>query len=356
MSIQLFFSTLVCFCICISFAADPAEAAELPQTVTGRVAETKELIATARRTLGDHGVLAIRSAERCKAIETQLVALGWKPPAEPNLGQIDFDNQMLVLIYKNGDVADTFSLRPFDEAKRPKDLDIVMSYIIYKARGEVVERCNFIIAIVPRQPKLEVTVSTYHPANGGPFPTPEKAQLEWRGEVGAESGDIVDSLRGKIEAAEARVAKGKDIEIKFTLEHAGGDQVKAGRFANQNESVFVWDGKYSNGYRNHAFEVRTPDGKTHFLRPKEILNWDKNAPHPEEIRAGQSYVLPGWQFGMAHKSLAALGLATSLPGKYAITGIYLEAAESAKKSGREFSIWGGNIATGTIEVDVVEAK
>lgn len=352
MPIRFALHCLVCIWTGIACSASNVLAAEMPQTVTGRIAETKELMAAARRTLGDHGVLAIRSPVRWKVLEAQFVALGWKPPAEPKLGQIDFDHQMLVLVFKNGDVADTFSLRTLAEEQRPRGLDVVMSYIIYKARGEVVERCNFLVAIVPRQPRLEVTVSTYHPANGGPYPTPEKAQLEWRGMVGSESGDVVDSLRGQIEAAETKVAKGQDISVKFTLEHAGGGQVKSGHFAGPTESVFVWDGKYSNGYRNHAFEVRTPDGKTHLLRPQEILNWDKNAPHPEEIKPGEPYALPEWQAGKTHKSLAALGLDTSLPGKYVITGIYLEAAQPTKWNGREFNLWGGNIATGTIVVDV----
>ena len=128
-----------------------------------------------------------------------------------------------------------------------------MGYIIYKQRAKVVNGCNFILAVVPQVKRLNVSVSTYHPMNGGPYPTPDKGRLEWRGAVGSDAGDIVDGLQGVIEAASPMPSSGQDIEVKVTLRLAGEAFVNDGRFASTGEAVHVWDGKYSNGYRNHAF-------------------------------------------------------------------------------------------------------
>ena len=127
-------------------------------------------------------------------------------------------------------------------------------------------------------------------------------------------------------------------------------QVKTGQFASQRDSVWVWDGKYSNGYRNFAFEVRTPDGESHYLRPKVIDNWDKNIPHPVEISAGKPYVLPGWTEESGTKSLKELGLDLTQPGVYSITGVYLENGGHDKDRDVERTLWGGNIATNTVTV------
>ena len=72
------------------------------------------------------------------------------------------------------------------------------------------------------------------------------------------------------------------------------------------------------------------------------------------IKPGAAYVLPEWQEGKTHKSLKALGLDTSKPGKYTITGIYSQVAGTAKWNGAEHTMWGGTIATNTIEVEVAE--
>ncbi len=330
--------------------------ATLPPALTGRVAATAALLADARKTLGDHGCLAIRSAERWQAVRRLLAGLGWKPPAKhPLISGPDFDRHMLILVYKNGDEADQFAVRRFDGRGKPPALEVVMGYVIYKKRPQVVERCNFLVAAVPRLPRLDVTVSTYHPFNGGPYATPAKAMLEWRGVVGTDAGDVADGLRARIAVKAAKVRSGRDILARFTLEYADGAQVKFGQFVGRPGPAWVWDGKYSNGYRNHAFEVRGPDGKVHFLQPKEIRKWDKNVPHPVEVKAGKPYVLPEWFEGRFEKSLKALGLDTARPGMYQITGIYTEAGGPARWNGAdstEHKLWGGTVASNTVTVEV----
>lgn len=326
-------------------------AAEEPVVVTGRIAATKELMVKSRQRLGDHGVLAIRSAERWEAIQAELIALGWPPPVSKGTRKLDFTQQMLVLVYKNGDELDAFSLRSYAAGEKPR-LDVVMSYVIYKQRAQIVERLNFLLATVPIAQKLDVSVSTYHPQNGGPYPTPDKARLEWQGAVGSAAGDIASGLRGRIEPAALAVNTGIDLQLKFVLEFADAAKVKEGRFASQVDGVKVWDGKYSNGYRNHAFQVVAPDGKSHYLRPKVIEDWSKNAPHAVAVTADKSYVLPEWIYGHVLKSLAALGLDTSLPGKYEITGLYEESAQTIERGEVWHELWGGTIASNTVTVEV----
>jgi len=135
-------------------------------------------------------------------------------------------------------------------------------------------------------------------------------------------------------------------------------KAKPERFGTTPKSVFVWDGKYSNGYRNHAFFVTTPDGKTTLLRPKVIADWDKNAPHPVAITAKGSYHLPNWVEGETLKSLKSLGLDTTIPGTYTITGLYEETGNKAENEGgkaREATqMWGGSIISNTITVEVMK--
>src|SRR5262249_16774864 len=152
--------------------------------------------------------------------------------------------------------ADRFAVHKCAVGDKPR-LQVVMSYIIYKGRGEPAERLCFLLALVPRQPKLEVSVATYHPHNGGPYPSPEKAQFEWRTQLGDEAGDVVDELRAEITLADPKIKPGQDIQLKFTLRR-GDAEIAAGHFGRKIDAVEVWDGKYSNGYRNHGFEVRTP--------------------------------------------------------------------------------------------------
>ena len=334
-------------------AAQATLASEPVSSLASRFATADAEFVVAQRTLGDYGCRTIRSQARWGEVQSQLAQLGWRRPSGGSaLGEIDFDKQMIVMVHKCGDEGDRFAVRRYQDGDSPS-LELVMGYIIYKSRAKVVNGCNFILAVVPLAKRLSVSVSTYHPHNGGPYPTPEKARLEWRGVVGSEAGDIVDGLQGTIEAKSPKGAVGQDIQVKFTLQLAGEALVKDGQCASPREAVCVWDGKYSNGYRNHAFEVRSPDGKVRLLRPAVIDQWDKNAPHPVEIKAGKPYVLPEWYEGAYLKSLEKLGLDTGQAGRYVITGIYMEKGGTAQMIGQGTKMWGGDIATNTITVEVV---
>jgi len=90
--------------------------------------------------------------------------------------------------------------------------------------------------------------------------------------------------------------------------------------------------------------VTTPDGKTALLRPKPIEIWEKNRFHPVEITAYAPYHL----LSAAAQSLKELGLDTSTPGTYTITGLYEETASVEGKT----PMWGGSITSNTITVEV----
>jgi hypothetical protein len=190
--------------------------------------------------------------------------------------------------------------------------------------------------------------------NGGPHPTPDKALLEWSGVFGPQSGDTVNGLQAVITPESSKVKPGEDIQLKFELQFKNRGQVKNGEFAQEPASAFVWDGKYSNGYRNHGFQITTPAGKTLFLQPTMINNWDKNAPHRVEVKEATPYVLPGWG-GPDSKSLKALGLDTSAPGMYTIIGVYAEIPAPRNPKGEDgtpVSTWGGKVTTAPVTVKV----
>ena len=118
-------------------------------------------------------------------------------------------------------------------------------------------------------------------------------------------------------------------------------------------NLFVWDDYGPEGYLNAAFFVTTPDGKTTLLRPKEKQWLRTPVPHPVEINAQNAYHLPGQRDAPNHKSLRELGVDTSTPGIYTITGLYEESATTtATPDGKKISLWGGSIASNTVKVEV----
>jgi hypothetical protein len=237
---------------------------------------------------------------------------------------------------------------------KPIELDLLMRFNVYKRRDRVRNACKFFLAAVPAAASAKVTVSTYY--DGDPKAensSPEKARLEWSALLGGSGGDVVDDLQSRIEPDVRQVKVGGDIRLRFTLAHVDPTQVNSGQFGRRFSNVAVWDGKYSNGYRNHGFEVRQPDGTTIFLQPKEILNWDKNIPHLVTIPTNGTYVLPNWVEGETYKSLKALGLAATQIGVYIITGIYSETGDLTADGQVEPRLtWGGRIASNTIKVEV----
>ena len=153
-------------------------------------------------------------------------------------------------------------------------------------------------------------------------------------------------LRGTIATPVASVRAGEDIHVRFAV---GLDSPE------RTDTLHVWDSKFSNGYRSWWFEVRGPDGKVRVLRRPVQDTWDKNAPHAVAITAGSPYALVGWGTqagkevgGQHHFSLVSLGLDTSAPGAYAVTGFFEQ--DGGKQQGRTF--WGGRLVTNRLAIDV----
>jgi len=301
--------------------------------------------------LGSSGARVFRTAAQWTSFQDRLTALGWEKPADNALSKVDFARDMIVCVFENGDEGNTLNIRKATSDGKIADIDLAMSYIIYKQHGEPVEKWRFMALSVPQAPQVKVSVASYHPANGGPYPTIDKARPEWSATLGEAAGDLVGGLQGNIEAKNATVKAREDIQIQFTLQFLNAVTDNDARFAKSSSSASIWDGKYSNGYRNHAFLVTTPDGKSQILRPKPILNWDKNAPHLVEISAGKPYILPAWVEGQNFKSLKELGLDTSAPGVYQITGVYMETA-SIDSDGNKRLSWGGELFTNSLRVEV----
>lgn len=307
--------------------------------------------ASAADTLGSYGVLSIRSKDRLDRLLNTWAKLGWQKADLP-FADVDWSKQSLVGVLDCGDVGNEIALGVWNGGAGFMNLDFFFSHTINKQRGKVENNPKLLLVAIP-SPAAKVAVKSYTPHNG-PRDSREKALTEWVATVGPDTGDSVGGLQGHITPAATKVKAGEDILLEFRLQLSDGDQ-KAGAFSRRPDSIYVWDGKYSNGYRNHAFHVVRPDGTVELLRPQEKPGWDKNTPHEEEISAGKPYVLPNWREGDNRKSLKELGLKIER-GTYAITGIYSEIADEPKPDRLRrlpLSTWGGEIWTNTVTVEVV---
>jgi len=327
-----------------SFLSCTAAFAEGPAIVSVS-AQVRDLKPDAVDEFGRKGCLIVRSSREWDDVRKRLAAIGPSVPAAEKPLPVDFAKEMLVCLFNLGEVSDKFSVRGY--AVAAPQLDIVMSCPGSKERKKAFITFNTLLAVVPATHKLRVDVLTYHPMVEGPFSTPDKAELEWSHTFGPDAGDWVDALQAHIEAKDTQANAGGDVLVQFTLRLANAAVVKDGHFAGSVDSVSVWDGKYSKGYRNHAFDVTGPDGKTIRIRPAVITAWDKNAPHPEEIRKDEPYDLPDWT-GETFRSLKGLGLDTSAAGTYTITGIYMEGPGTEG----ETPMWNGTMRSNTITIEV----
>ncbi len=312
----------------------------------GALQDGGHLVAAA---LGEEGAWLVESKARWDGLLGQMNKLGVKINDE--LGEVDFAKENLACIFHYGDEGDQIVLKEVRGDEKSRQVDLAMSYIIYKGQRALRMGVWKVFAVpVGKAAETKITLSTFHPLNGGPNPTIDKARLEWEWTFSPKTGESIGGLTAAIQAQATTLKPGEEIQIKFTLSLADAQKEKNGQFANQREAIHVWDGKYSNGYRNYGFIVQTPGGKSVELRPKVISDWDKNAPHPVEIKTGKSYILPGWREGDEMKSLKALGLDTSVPGIYQITGVYQEQAEPIGND--HPAMWGGIVRTNTITIEV----
>jgi len=150
-------------------------------------------------------------------------------------------------------------------------------------------------------------------------------------------GQPSNGLQGRIEVKKETIAPGEDIQLTFALRTA----------PDQKKPLYVWDNKYSEGYRNDSYIVKTPEGKKITLRLPGDREWRKNVPHPVQIKPGAPHTLQGWTG--ATKSLKKLGLDTSNPGVYTIRGVYQQAGGN---NNRGVAMWGGRLTTPAVEVRV----
>ena len=314
-----------------------------PQVFTGTIKKPQQDALKVATVIGRHGVLLIRSDARWD--EFKKLAPDLTPDAP--LPKLDFAKQSVILIIAMGDSSNnSLSLDKSDLTANPPDLGFSFRWYNGPVAGLELPSIKFIYAVIPATPVVKVAL-TSQPTHVDRF----RIVTEFSALLGGkDGGDIVDGLQSTIATKAATIKPGEDILIDFALYLADPGKAKPEHFGTMRKSVLVWDGKYSNGYRNHAFFVTTPDGTTTLLRPKVIADWDKNAPHPVAITAKGPYHLPNWIEGETLKSLKSLGLDTTTPGTYTITGLY---EESDKKVGNEDGkMWGGSITSNTISVEV----
>jgi hypothetical protein len=324
----------------IALAADPPE----PRSLSGSAQDAGAVAAT----LGPYGAWLVESAQRWDEVLKMLADKGVN--VENHLGDIDWTRENIACVFHVGDEGDQFSVRKMTGDANLRDVDLLMSYIIYKQHGKQRNLWKIFAIPVARATATRVSISTFHPMNGGPYPTADKAFFEWEWTFSAKTGEDIGGLTGLIEPTATTVKPGQDIRVRFTLLAADTGKDHPGRFSPALGPIHVWDGKYSNGYRNHSFLVLTPDGKRLPLAPRVIANWEKNAPHLVTITPQERYVLPSWTDPLAAKSLKQLGLDTSKPGVYTITGIYEESSPNERPAGA--APWGGILRTNTVRVEV----
>lgn len=327
-------------------AAEPGASRTEPQVFTGSIHKPAGEAAKAAALIGRHGVLFIRSEARLNELLERVPAL---TPDKP-LPKIDFTKQSLVLICAMGQSSNnSLSLVKSDLTAKPSELGFSFRWYNGPVAGTEPPSIKFIYAVIPATPEVRVTLTSLPTMADRAREVTEFSALLG----GKDGGDIVDGLHSTITPKAATIKAGDDILIDFALNRPDPGKAKPEQFGTTPESVFVWDGKYSNGYRNHGFFVTTPDGKTALLRPKVIDQWDKNAPHPVAITAKQAYHLPNWVEGDTRKSLKLLGLDTTTPGTYTITGLYEETGQEAdNRQGGKTQMWGGSIISNTITVEV----
>ena len=189
-----------------------------------------------------------------------------------------------------------------------------------------------ICAWIPRTERLEV-------------PGPGKDEI-WTAD--STWGDVADGLQASLDVKQTVIKPGEDITLVMSLRNV--------KPAGDNNSILVWDNKYSNGYRADFYLVVTPDGQSRILRRPEQPGWDKNVPTPIEIQPGKSWRLAGVANDVIVKSLKALELDTSPKGIYTVTGYYRAGGFQGGRGDRARAFWGGQIATPPVEIRVDDGE
>ncbi len=189
-----------------------------------------------------------------------------------------------------------------------------------------------ICAWIPRTERLEV-------------PAPGKDEI-WTAD--ATWGDVTDGLQPRLEVKQTTIKPGDDISLTMSLRNV--------KPAGDNNSILVWDNKYSNGYRADFYLVVMPDGQSRTLRRPEQAEWEQNVPTPITIQPGKAWTLAGTASDVIVKSLKDLGLDTSQKGIYTVTGYYQADGFQPAAADRDRPFWGGQIATPPVEIRVGDGE
>ncbi|MGD0093005.1 MAG: hypothetical protein ABSE73_24095 [Planctomycetota bacterium] len=307
----------------------------------------------APKVMGHRGFLIVRSPQRWEQIREALAGLGWKDPANNPLAQPDFSRDLVVGAFACGD-GTPFHCHWVASNVKESEVRFLLTCPQVTTDEEAPEwpfaSWIFAFATVPKAERVKASLAHFSPAG-----TIADSWNMWTETFDGPWSDVVDGLSAVITPKERRIKAGADIPMDFKLVFQVVKSFSWEHPGNWRVSTFVWDGKYSKGYRNSAYLVVTPDGNSRLLRKPEQRQWDKNAPQLIEITPERSYVLPKWFEGQTTQSLKELGLDTSKPGVYRITGVYMETGGPGQTSdGKKVEIWGGNIASATVEVEATE--
>jgi len=295
----------------------------------------------AMRLLGCNGFAVIRTAAEEKVFIDRLAQAGLEvlihkhQPAGPAPAWAGFEQGMLVVCWRDLFSADTLRIAGAEQTagsgsgkRNTARLDL---HVVRQEADRNVPTWKACGVWMPRVARLEV-------------PGPGKDEI-WRAD--ATWGDVADGLQASLEVKQRRIQSGDDITLTMTLRNVrpAGD-----------EPIRVWDNKYSNGYRADFYLVVAPDGQSRILRRLEQPAWDKNVPTPITIEPGKAWTLAGIANDAIEKSLKSLGLDTTQPGIYTITGYYEASKYQGDRVDRPGEFWGGQIAAPPIEVRVGEGK
>jgi hypothetical protein len=289
------------------------------------------------------GLFCIHTQARWEWFANFMTDLGARDFDKDAFAEVDFEKEMIVGAIRFGSAAAAFEEPMAIRGNAPGPAGVL--FVVHEAPPQPSTATRpgeyrIILHVVQRTDVRDVEVHWDRLPVGQTDPNRTPIL---RGKVGPAIGDTLDGLSASIEPQQLRVKAGEDIAVKMRLVH---------RTAQLNtraaEPVQVWDGKYSRGYRNHAFEVHKPDGSVIILRAPERGAVDKDAPHLVDILPDRPYVIPSWTEVDAFHSLKGLGLDTTKPGVYRIVGWYDEEA------GMDTKAWRGHLTSNAVAVEVIE--
>lgn len=217
-------------------ATQAAFADDKPQVLTGTI--TKDAAAKIATFIGQHGVLFICSEARLNELSKRA------PDLTPDqLPKNEFTKQAIIVVYALGSSSNnSLSLDKSNLTISPPELGFLFSWYNGDVAGLERPSIKFIFAIIPITPAVKITL-TSQPTHVDRH----RIVTELSAILG---GDIVDGLQAAIAPKSAAIKSGEDILIDFALHLADPGAAKPEQFGNTAKGIFVWDGKYSNGYRS----------------------------------------------------------------------------------------------------------